>query len=94
MLNTFIITRPDDWHVHCRDQEMLSPIVRASAKYFARDLIMPNLQPPLTTVSSLIVNQGEIELVKKSQRIPDVLTFDFGQIVPVGAGHCPAVECE
>ncbi len=34
----------------------------------------------------LPVNQGEIELVKKPQRIPDVLNFDFGQIVPVGAG--------
>lgn len=34
----------------------------------------------------LPINQGDIELVKKSQRIPDVLNFDFGQIVPVGAG--------
>lgn len=33
---------------------MLSPIVNASAKYFSRGLIMPNLKPPLTTVASLI----------------------------------------
>lgn len=52
-LNTFKINRPDDWHIHCRDGEMLSPMIQASAKHFARGLIMPNLKPALTSVTSL-----------------------------------------
>ncbi|KTD00449.1 dihydroorotase, homodimeric type [Fluoribacter gormanii] len=52
-MQTLIINRPDDWHVHLRDKEMLQHTVADSAKHFARALIMPNLKPALTTLSSL-----------------------------------------
>lgn len=54
MLTHFRINRPDDWHIHCRDQEMLPVMINASAKHFARGLIMPNLKPPLTDVAAIM----------------------------------------
>lgn len=44
------ITRPDDWHVHLRDNIYLTTTVPATAKIFARALVMPNLKPPVTTI--------------------------------------------
>ncbi|MFK8079857.1 MAG: dihydroorotase [Granulosicoccus sp.] len=43
------LRRPDDWHLHLRDGEMLSAVVAASASRFSRALIMPNLVPPVVT---------------------------------------------
>jgi len=45
-----ILTQPDDWHVHLRDNEVLSATLPFSALQFARAIIMPNLSPPVTTV--------------------------------------------
>lgn len=53
-MRTLIITRPDDWHVHLRDDETLNDTVPATAKHFARALVMPNLQPPLTSVDAIL----------------------------------------
>ena len=41
------ITRPDDWHVHLRDNEALPHTVPGAARYFGRSIIMPNLVPPV-----------------------------------------------
>ena len=43
------ITRPDDWHLHLRDEEKLKTTVQHTAKQFGRAIIMPNLKPPVTT---------------------------------------------
>lgn len=45
------ITRPDDWHVHFRDGDMLSAVVPATASVFGRAIVMPNLVPPVTTMA-------------------------------------------
>ncbi len=44
------ITRPDDWHVHLRDGDMLKRVAPYTASQFKRALVMPNLTPPVTTV--------------------------------------------
>ncbi|MEM1131952.1 MAG: dihydroorotase [Pseudomonadota bacterium] len=49
MMETLTITRPDDWHVHLRDGEMLNAVARYTARQFARAIVMPNLTPPVTT---------------------------------------------
>ncbi|MGO1297953.1 MAG: dihydroorotase [Vibrio sp.] len=46
-MTTLTITRPDDWHVHLRDGEVLSDTVRDISRYNGRGLIMPNLVPPV-----------------------------------------------
>ena len=43
------LTKPDDWHLHVRDGEQLPRVVPDSARRFGRAIIMPNLQPPITT---------------------------------------------
>lgn len=47
---TITITQPDDWHLHLRDNEVLNAVAPFTAKQFARAIIMPNLNPPVTTV--------------------------------------------
>jgi dihydroorotase len=47
-----VIRKPDDWHVHLRDGEMLGHVVNATARQFARAIVMPNLKPPVTTAAA------------------------------------------
>ncbi|MEH6564430.1 MAG: dihydroorotase [Halopseudomonas sp.] len=47
MIDRLTITRPDDWHIHLRDGEVLSHTVADAARTFARAIIMPNLVPPV-----------------------------------------------
>jgi len=53
MMRTLEITRPDDWHVHFRDLDALPDTVAATSKHFARALVMPNLQPALTSLDAV-----------------------------------------
>ncbi|MFL6736601.1 MAG: dihydroorotase [Sphingomonas sp.] len=46
---TLTIGRPDDWHVHLRDGDMLRLVAPYTARQFARAIVMPNLVPPVTT---------------------------------------------
>lgn len=48
------ITRPDDWHVHLRDELILDNVVVDTIKNFSRALIMPNLIPPIINISDVI----------------------------------------
>ena len=45
------IRRPDDWHVHLRDGDMLKAVLGHTARQFGRAIVMPNLQPPVTTTA-------------------------------------------
>ncbi len=45
-----ILTQPDDWHLHLRDGQTLNRVAGFSANQFARAIVMPNLNPPVTTV--------------------------------------------
>jgi dihydroorotase len=47
-----ILRRPDDWHVHLRDGAMLKAVAPWTARQFARAIVMPNLDPPLTSVAA------------------------------------------
>lgn len=54
------LPQPDDWHVHLRDGARLQHTVAATANTFARALVMPNLQPPLTTIASIQAYKARI----------------------------------
>ena len=47
---TLTLRRPDDWHVHLRDGDMLRAVAPFTARQFGRAIIMPNLVPPVTSV--------------------------------------------
>lgn len=51
-LQSITIRRPDDWHVHLRDGEMLKLVAPYTSKQFARAIIMPNLTPPITEIGA------------------------------------------
>ena len=45
------LIRPDDWHVHLRDDAMLRAVLPDTARRFARAIVMPNLKAPVRTVA-------------------------------------------
>jgi len=45
------LLRPDDWHLHLRDGAVLRAVLPDTARRFARAIVMPNLDPPVTTVA-------------------------------------------
>ncbi|MEE9454239.1 MAG: dihydroorotase [Paracoccaceae bacterium] len=51
MPETLTFTRPDDWHLHLRDGDMLRGVLPETARDFGRALIMPNLVPPVITAA-------------------------------------------
>lgn len=52
MTDKLTIRRPDDWHLHFRDGEMMRDVVPYTARQFARAIVMPNLTPPVTDTAS------------------------------------------
>ena len=55
-----IIRQPDDWHVHLRDDGMLNAVVNYTARQFARAIVMPNLNPPITTIAAASAYKARI----------------------------------
>ncbi|MHA6318071.1 dihydroorotase [Altererythrobacter sp. CAU 1778] len=51
MSESLTIRRPDDWHLHFRDGDMMRAVVPHTARQFARAIVMPNLTPPVTTTA-------------------------------------------
>ena len=51
MTQTLTLTRPDDWHLHLRDHDLMAAVLPHTAREFARAIVMPNLKPPVTTVA-------------------------------------------
>ncbi|MCM0000417.1 MAG: dihydroorotase [Erythrobacter sp.] len=49
MSDRLTIRRPDDWHLHFRDGDIMREVVPYTARQFARAIVMPNLTPPVTT---------------------------------------------
>src|SRR5215831_5121590 len=50
--DTITLRRPDDWHVHLRDGEMLATVLPFTLRQFARAIVMPNLLPPVTSIAA------------------------------------------
>lgn len=49
-MQTLTLTKPDDWHIHLRDDDFLKRTVPDAARQFSRAIVMPNLVPPVTKV--------------------------------------------
>ena len=60
MTDHLVIRRPDDWHLHLRDGAALRAVVGATARQFARAIVMPNLKPPVTTAAAARAYHGRI----------------------------------
>ncbi len=65
------LRRPDDWHVHLRDDAMLATVLPHTARQFARAVVMPNLRPPITTTA-----QAQAYRARILQALPAGLCFE------------------
>ena len=48
MALTITIPRPDDWHVHLREGEMLDAVIGYTSLRFRYAMVMPNLSTPVS----------------------------------------------
>ena len=65
------ITRPDDWHLHLRDGDMLKAVLPDTARQFSRAIVMPNLKPPVRTVAEANAYRDRIMAA-----LPDGMNFE------------------
>jgi dihydroorotase len=57
------IRKPDDFHLHLRQGELMTHLVRETAKVFQRVLVMPNTLPPVTNAAELQKYHEELRSV-------------------------------
>jgi len=83
-MQSITIRQPDDWHLHFRDNEMLAETVPATARCFARAIVMPNLVPPVTNASLAIAYKERILAArpKGSQFEPLMTLYLTNQTTP------------
>ncbi len=83
-MQSLIITRPDDWHVHFRDGLTLKDTVSATAHHFARALVMPNLKPALTSIESLLAYRERIlTVLQKNKKFTPYMTLYLNEQVSI-----------
>lgn len=74
-MKTITITRPDDWHVHLRDGNVLTDTVRDISRYMGRAIIMPNLVPPVTDTELALAYQARIMAAKPEASFKPLMTL-------------------
>lgn len=60
LMSLLTLLTPDDWHLHFRDGDMLLETVPATARQFARAIVMPNLVPPVTNATMALAYKARI----------------------------------
>ncbi len=60
MTTTLTLIRPDDWHLHLRDDDSLRAVLPHTAAQFARAIVMPNLKPPVVSTAMAQAYQARI----------------------------------
>ena len=54
------LTKPDDMHLHLRDGDAMRSVLPHTVRRFARAIIMPNLQAPITTTAMALAYRQRI----------------------------------
>ncbi|MDP2142943.1 MAG: dihydroorotase [Gallionella sp.] len=65
------LTRPDDWHLHLRDDALMASVLPDTARQFARAIVMPNLRPPVT-----ITEQAQAYRARIMAALPAGMVFE------------------
>ncbi len=60
MTTRITIKRPDDWHLHIRDHDMMRACLPYTARVFGRAICMPNLIPPVRTMADGVAYRERI----------------------------------
>ena len=85
MTQSITLRRPDDWHLHLRDGEMLKAVLPESARDFARAIIMPNLVPPVVTGADAAAYRDRILAA-----LPEGMDFEPLMVLYLTEGTDPA----
>lgn len=69
------LRKPDDWHVHLRDGDMLAMALPWTAEAFGRAIVMPNLTPTVTTSElASAYRQRILQLLPKNSAFEPLMT--------------------
>ena len=75
MNQSITLRKPDDWHVHLRDGDMLAMALSATAENFGRAIVMPNLTPAVTTSAQASAYRERIQqLLPKNSHFEPLMT--------------------
>ena len=78
------ITRPDDWHLHLRDEGAMRSVVPYTARQFGRAIVMPNLRPPVTTAAQAAGYRERIlAAVPAGEKFEPLMTLYLTDVTPV-----------
>jgi dihydroorotase len=89
-ITNLTIRKPDDWHVHFRDGEILRAVAPITAVQFKRAIVMPNLVPPIGTAAAAVEYRKRIlAAVSGYDFIPLMTAYLMDSTDPVDliAGH-------
>jgi dihydroorotase len=75
-MQSLTLTRPDDWHVHLRDGAAMAAVLPATARQFARAIVMPNLKPPVvTTAQAMAYRERIVAALPPGSRFAPLMTL-------------------
>lgn len=82
-MSTLTLRRPDDWHVHLRDGAALAAVVAFTAERFGRAIVMPNLQPAITTTAlARAYRERIVAALPRNTRFEPLLTLYLTDATP------------
>lgn len=76
------IIKPDDWHLHLRDNNILKSAIPWTARAFQRAIIMPNLSPPITDVAACDAYRKRIKAVAPPEFEPLMTLYLSAEMPP------------
>ena len=95
MSDRLTLRRPDDWHLHLRDGALLRGVLPHTVRQFARAIVMPNLDPPVTTAASArAYRQRIVDALPPGARFTPLMTAyltDETDPSDLAAGHSAGV---
>ena len=74
ILNSIKIIKPNDWHVHLREGNMMEAVIKCSSRVNYHCIVMPNLKSPIT------LSQQAIDYKRKINSLS--LDDDFNPLIP------------
>jgi dihydroorotase len=82
-MDRLTLRRPDDFHLHLRDGAAMASVVGASARQFARAIVMPNLKPPVrTTQQALDYRERILAALPKGTAFEPLMTLYLTEDTP------------
>ena len=83
MTTRITIRKPDDWHLHVRDGEMLKAVLPFTARNFGRAILMPNLLPPVRTMADGMAYRERVMAALPQARLSSRSSPAISPMIPI-----------